>query len=124
MNADQNKAVRLALDYLQQTTKQFTPSDAWTDADWAIWRNANPLQDQMVTISREILADPKGSKFMEVGRQIIEGADTPFSMQKGAWGIVEDAIHRRGFRLWRSITRKNVQCHPLRMILLAGKVFC
>jgi hypothetical protein len=70
MNADQNKAVRLALDYLQQTTKQFTPSDAWTDADWAIWRKANPLQDQMDTISREILADSKGSKFMEVGRQM------------------------------------------------------
>jgi hypothetical protein len=109
MNADQNKAVRLALDYLQQTTKQFTPSDAWTDADWAIWRKANPLQDQMDTISREILADSKGSKFMEVGRQIIEGADTPFSRQRGAWGIVEDAIHRRGFfRLWRGITRRSV----------------
>lgn len=108
MNADQNKAVRLALDYLQQTTKQFTPSDAWTDADWAIWRKANPLQDQMGQFRAKILADPKGSKFMEVARQIIEG-DTPFSMQKGAWDIVEDAVHRRGFfRRWRSITRKNV----------------
>ncbi len=108
MNADQNKAVRLALDDLQQTTKQFTPSDAWTDADWAIWRKANPLQDQMGQFRAKILADPKGSKFMEVARQIIEG-DTPFSMQKGAWDIVEDAVHRRGFfRRWRSITRKNV----------------
>jgi hypothetical protein len=108
MNADQNKAVRLALDYLQQTTKQFTPSDAWTDADWAIWWKANPLQDQMDQFRAKILADPKDPKFMEVARRIIEG-DTPFSTQRGAWGIVEDAVHRRGFfRLWRSITRKNV----------------
>jgi len=106
MNADQNKAMSLALDILRKTTEEFTSTDAWTDADLMIWRKANPPQDQMDRLSREFLAD--SDKLINHAPRMFDG-DTPFSMRKGVWGIVEDAIDRRGFfQLWRSILGEEV----------------
>ena len=105
MNAEQKKAVHMALDFLQRTTEDFTPSDSWSDKEWAIWFKANPFQPKMESVSRGILADPSGKRFMEATSSILESTDdTPFSMRRGAWAVIENAIYRRGFfTWWRSI---------------------
>jgi hypothetical protein len=103
MNAGQTRAVALALEILQKTTEEFRPVTAWTDADWAIWRRANPLQDQIDKISRELAADKDKMIEYATSQRFLDD-DTPFDMRKCAWAIIENAIHRRGFfRLWRSI---------------------
>jgi hypothetical protein len=61
----------------------------------------------MTGVSRKILAGE-----VQVGDwvdQLLDG-DTPYSVEKGAWAIIEDAIQRRGFfaslpvRIWRAIS--------------------
>lgn len=109
MNAGQKRVVALALQYVRETKPDAYgpgPADSWTEADWSLWQKANPLQRPMTEVSRKILSG-EVNRF-DYGLQVL-GGDTPFSVMKGAWAIIEDAIHRRRFfssppaRIWRAI---------------------
>jgi len=54
---------------------------------------ANPLVPQMTEVSRQILG---GEVQMEGYFSKLVDGDTPYSVEKGPWAIIEDAIHRRG----------------------------
>jgi hypothetical protein len=97
MNVDRERAVALALQYLREMKPDDhgpAPTDAWTDTDWDLWRRANPLQRQMTEVSGQILEGQREAG--EYVHELLSGG-SPFSVEKGAWAIIEDAIHRRGF---------------------------
>jgi hypothetical protein len=109
MNADQRRVVALALQYIRETKPDAYgdgPADSWTDADWDLWQRANPLQREMTEVSRQILRGEV--EIGEYAHKLLDG-DTPYSVMKGAWAIIEDAIYRRAFfasrpaKIWRAI---------------------
>lgn len=115
MSPEQKRAIDLALEYLRETKPDDhgpSPADNWTDADWAILRKAIPPTLE----EKSLLKSLSGVMSKETFDQTVTGLisrslsdDPPFSVEKGCWGIIEDAIHRRGFfasglsRTWRSL---------------------
>ena len=118
MNAEQKRAVAMALQFVRDLKPDDhgpSPSDNWTDEDWAILRKANPLAPQMDAMVRGFVDTTQKTEFdktsAEITDQLLSG-ESPFSVSKGCWGIIEDAINRRRFfespvsKVLRSIFKK------------------
>ena len=114
MKAEQKRAIDLALQYLRETKPNEygpSPADNWTEADWAILLKAIPLTLEEKNICKSLSSEMPKQTYDQIVTGLISRAqsdDPPFSVEKGCWGIIEDAIHRRGFfgsglsRVWRS----------------------
>jgi hypothetical protein len=106
MRADQKRAVDLALRVLREMTDTYSPTDEWSEEDWAIFQNANPLTIECQRYFAPALGDVPAMTELIMSKVLDK--DGPLTMERGCLSILEDAAYRRRFfagavtRLFRS----------------------
>jgi hypothetical protein len=115
MNTEQKRAITLALLYVRETKPNDSgpgPADNWTDADREIIIKATPFSPERQKIIKELagpMTKDRADQLWDAVIGRVQSDDPLFSVEEGCWGIIEDAIHRRGFfasglsRVWRSL---------------------
>jgi len=99
MNADQKRIIQLAIELVQGDGEAYGEGlcDGWTERDKEIFSQANPLAQKAQDAIRAFVNHPTETAVDDITNMVLYSKHSPFSVRDGCWGIIQDAIYRRGY---------------------------